>query len=76
MANMAPLKIVSGYFTNGDFHLSGIGGANTPYQVQANTNLATTNWQMIGAATADNAGVIQFDDATANQPQRFYRFSQ
>jgi hypothetical protein len=75
MVNLVPLKIVSGYFTNGVFHLSGIGGANTPYQVQANTNLATTNWQTIGAATADNTGVIQFDDTTANQPQRFYRFS-
>ncbi|HWY32468.1 MAG TPA: hypothetical protein VNX46_17020 [Candidatus Acidoferrum sp.] len=75
MVNLVPLRIMSGYFTNGVFHLSGIGGANTQYQVQANSNLATTNWQTIGVATADNAGVIQFDDTTSNQPQRFYRLS-
>jgi hypothetical protein len=70
------LRILSGYFTNGLFHLVGIGGTNALYQVQASPNLST-NWQTIGTATADNAGAIQFDDAGAsNHPLRFYRFTQ
>jgi len=71
------VKILSGTFTNGGFRLGGFGNGNTTYQVQASTNLATTNWQTIGTATADSSGAIEFDDAGAsNQPQRFYRFSQ
>jgi len=74
--NTVPLKILSGYFTNGLFHLTGIGGTNLQSQVQANSDLTTTNWQTIGTATADSAGTIQFDDTTTtNQPQRFYRLS-
>jgi hypothetical protein len=74
--NAVQLKILSGYFTNGLFHLTGIGGMNLQYQVQANSNLATTNWQTIGTATADSAGMIQFDDTTiTNHPQRFFRLS-
>jgi hypothetical protein len=68
------LKILSSYFTNGVFHLAGIGQTNLPYQVQANADLGTTNWQTIGTATADGTGMIQFDDTTVtNQPRRFYR---
>jgi len=75
-ANAAPLKILSGIFTNGSFHLTGLGLATQPYQIQATTNLATTNWQTLGTATADSAGMIYFDDASAlNQSQRFYRLS-
>lgn len=71
------LEITSGYFTNGLFHLTGIGGENMQYQVQANTNLSTTNWISIGTATADGSGTIQFDDTNAiNQIQKFYRLSQ
>ena len=69
-------KILSGYFTNADFHITGLGAANLQYQMQAAADLATTNWQTIGTATADGAGTIQFDDTTVtNQPQRFYRLS-
>jgi hypothetical protein len=69
-----PLKILSGYFTNGLFHLTGIGGTDLQYQVQASSNLTTVGWQTIGTATADGAGMIQYDDATiTNHPQRFYR---
>jgi hypothetical protein len=75
-ANPLPPKILSGCFTNGLFHLAGIGGMNLQYQVQTSSNLGITNWQTIGTATADSAGMIQFDDTNAtNQPQRFYRFS-
>jgi hypothetical protein len=71
-----PPEILSGYFTNGLFHLTALGGTNLQYQVQANSDLTTTNWQTIGTATADGTGLIQFDDTTVtNQPQRFYRLS-
>ncbi len=74
--NAVPPEILSGYFTNGLFHLTGIGGTNQPYQVRANSDLTTTNWQTIGTATADGVGIIQFDDTSAtNQSQRFYRLS-
>jgi hypothetical protein len=71
------LKILSGTFANGVFHLTGIGGTNAMYQIQASAGLSTTNWQTIGTATANSNGAIQFDDRTAtNRSQRFYRFSQ
>ncbi|MGD0745990.1 MAG: hypothetical protein ABSA45_12630 [Verrucomicrobiota bacterium] len=70
------LKILSGKFTNGAFHLTGSGGADLTYQVQASSDLAATNWQIIGTAIADGAGAIQFDDINAtNLNQRFYRLS-
>jgi hypothetical protein len=70
---VASPEIVSGYFTNGMFHLTGRGGANLQYQVQANSVVTTTNWQTIGTVTADNSGFIQFNDTAAIQPGRFYR---
>ena len=70
------LRILSGAFTNGSFHLTGLGAANTTYQVRATTTLAATNWQTVGAILADNAGWMQFEDTTGtNQPQRFYRLA-
>jgi len=70
------LKILSGSFTNGLFHLIGIGGANLQYQVQASSDLTTTNWQTLGTATADGTGTIQFDDVAAtNFHQKYYRLS-
>jgi hypothetical protein len=74
--NPVPPEILSGYFTNASFRITGLGVSNLQYQVQATANLARTNWQILGTVTADGAGAIQFDDNTAsNQPQRFYRFS-
>ncbi len=76
MLNVVQPKILFGYFTNANFHLTGLGVTNWQYQVQANADLATTNWQTIGTATADSTGMIQFDDTTVtNQSQRFYRLS-
>jgi len=73
---MPVLKILSGSFTNGAFHLTGLGGPNLTYQVQASSGLTTSNWQTLNSVTADSAGTIQFDDLTAtNQSQRFYRLS-
>lgn len=71
------LAITSGYFTNHAFHLTGLGGDNMQYDVQANTNLTTTNWITLGSVTADGSGAIEFDDPDAtNQTQEFYRLSQ
>ena len=70
------LKTFSAGFANGGFRLAGIGNNNTTYQIQASTNLATTNWLTIGTATADGNGNILFDDLSATNAQRFYRFSQ
>jgi hypothetical protein len=72
---MPLLEILSGYFTNGVFHLTGLGVPNAQYQVQANSDLTTTNWQTLGTVTATN-GFIEFDDAYATNQQRFYRLSQ
>jgi hypothetical protein len=70
------LRILSGSFTNSLFHLTGIGCTNLPYQIQASSNTATTNWQTIGTVTSDGTGLIQFDDTNAlSQAQRFYRLS-
>jgi hypothetical protein len=70
------LKLLSGSFTNGLFHLTGIGGTNLQCQVQAITDLSTTNWDTLGTVSADSTGAMQFDDATAtNHAQRFYRLS-
>jgi hypothetical protein len=70
--NVAAPKFLASYFTNGLFHLTATGETNSPYQVQASSNLATANWQTIGTATADGGGLIQFED-TNHQTQRFYR---
>ncbi len=68
------LEILSGSLTNGAFHLTGQGGADFQYQVQANTNLTTTNWETIGTVMANTNGVIVFDDLSATNRARFYRF--
>ena len=69
------LEILFGNFTNGAFYLTAQGGANFQYQVQANSNLTSTNWQTLGPVTADTNGVIRFEDATPTNQQRFYRLS-
>jgi hypothetical protein len=73
-ANPLHLKIISGYLTNADFHLTGLGAPNVQYQIQAATNLGAAHWQTLETVTADNAGTIQFSDgAAADQSRRFYR---
>jgi hypothetical protein len=68
------LEILSGNFSNNVFHLTGQGGAGLIYEVQASSDLTTTNWQTLGGTTADGVGAIQFDDVTAtNHNLRFYR---
>ncbi|HEV2694812.1 MAG TPA: autotransporter-associated beta strand repeat-containing protein [Verrucomicrobiae bacterium] len=60
----------------GALQINGIGISNLTYTVQANTNLATTNWVAIGTTTPPaNTNTLQFTDFNAiSFPQRFYRF--
>ena len=75
-ANLVSPQILSGYFTNAVFHITGLGVTNLQYQIQATTNLEAANWQILGTVIADSAGGIQFDDNTiSNRPQCFYRLS-
>ena len=61
--------------TNGNITLSGSGAPNTTYHVQANTNLASTNWLTISPVTANNLGALIWTDSQAGMyAQRFYRF--
>jgi autotransporter-associated beta strand protein len=61
--------------TNGNVTVSGTGVPNVTYHLQANTNLATTNWGTLGPVTANNLGVLIFTDSQAGTyPARFYRF--
>lgn len=70
------LRILSGRFTNGSFHLTGLGIPHTSYQIQASANLTATNWQTVGIVTANDAGMMEFNDAASTgQPQRFYRLA-
>jgi hypothetical protein len=53
--------------------LFGAGGANATYTILANTNLDTTNWVDIGAASANGSGSFLFYDSNVlSYPQRFY----
>jgi len=54
--------------------LQGAGLSNFTYSIQANTNLAVTNWALIGNATANGSGIFSFTDTNApSLPMRFYR---
>jgi len=56
--------------------LTGCGGSDLLYTVQANTNLATATWINIGSVTAATGGSLQFTDVNAPKfEQRFYRFA-
>ncbi len=60
--------------TNGFKQLQGSGLSNLTYTIQANSNLATTNWLSIGTASANGSGVFSFTDTSAPSfPIRFYR---
>ena len=71
-----PLTIASATPANSKFLLTGLGGSNTVYQVQASTNLAAANWLTIGAVHTDTNGIAQFYDASSTNAQRYYRLSQ
>lgn len=52
--------------------LQGAGTTGGVFTVQANTNLAGTDWVAIGTAPADAAGTLRFTN-TSTLPVRFYR---
>ena len=52
--------------------LKGNGTTGVVYNVQATTNLASTNWTTLGSVTPDATGALQFTNTSAI-PQRFYR---
>jgi hypothetical protein len=59
---------------NGNVTLTGTGGPNLSYHIQANTDLGTTNWVILGPVTADNLGTLIWTDSQADTyPIRFYR---
>lgn len=62
----------------GDFQLTATGMPNELYNVLATTNVAlpVAQWWMIGSATADPSGTINFTDTTATNGSRFYRLGQ
>jgi hypothetical protein len=65
-----------GFQANLGFKLLMLGDAGTNYQVWATTNLAVTDWTMLGTMESTN-GIWRFSDPTAtNFPQRFYRAMQ
>jgi hypothetical protein len=49
----------------GSIQLNGTGYTNLTYTAWANTNLVTTNWIVIGTATANSSGQLQFTDTNA-----------
>jgi hypothetical protein len=59
---------------NGQMQIAGMGLARAQYSVQANVNLATTNWITLGTVVAGTNGAINFTDSNAASfPMRFYR---
>jgi hypothetical protein len=74
------INVPASHFTNIGFvnpnvvQLQGIGVGNVNYQIQANTNLSTTNWVNIGIALADGSGNFLFDASNSTVfPLRFFR---
>jgi hypothetical protein len=72
-----PVLYPPDFLVGGSVNLRGAGAPGQPLTVQANTNLATTNWVDVGQTVADPSGQVQFPDPDAvNHPQRFYRLRQ
>jgi len=67
----APLMQIQGV-SDGTFTLTVTGPAGHTYDIEASEDLIT--WTVIGTATLDASGSLNFTDADApNYPQRFYR---
>jgi hypothetical protein len=56
----------------GEYLLQGDGTPDVVFNVEANTNLATTNWTLVGTAPADATGALRFTNSSVF-PQRFFR---
>jgi hypothetical protein len=73
---LAPRSQISAIasLSNGFTQLQGLGISNLNYTIQANSNLSTTNWIVLGTAPANGSGVFSFTDTNAPSfPMRFYR---
>src|SRR5205814_358340 len=69
-----PTPLISIAAVTNSIQLHGAGLSNLTYTVQANTNLSTTNWLVIGSAPSDTNGLFSLADTNAPQfPRRFYR---
>jgi len=73
-----PLRTLDaiGFQTNLGFKLLMLGAAGTDYDVLVSTNLAVTNWTILGTMQNTNGICRFFDTAATNSPQRFYRAEQ
>ncbi len=71
----AALKIVSiTLLTNGHITLQGVGVPNAAHTIRASPDLSPNSFSSIGTVTANGAGVLEYDDATAvGLPAQFYR---
>ena len=71
--NILVPTVTSVAFLDADhLRITGAGGADVTYTVQASSDLV--NWQEIGTTTADGSGAFEFVDAeAANFTARFYR---
>ena len=70
-----PLHVLNvvGFATNSGFKICMLGQSGKDYTVLANTNLATTNWLIIGAMESTNGTWRFVDTNTALFNRRFYR---
>jgi hypothetical protein len=64
-----------GFQTNLAFKLCMLGVAGTNYQMLVSTNLAVTNWTILGTMESTN-GIWRFFDPAATNSSRFYRAKQ
>jgi subtilase family serine protease len=83
-ANTPTADAVSGPYVSavgksgvGDFNFSWSSSVGLTYQVQYKTNLLQANWSNLGSAIPGTGLPIRFSDtnATASDPQRFYRLA-
>ncbi len=72
--SVTPPVLTGARLANGSFKVSFNSIALTNFTVLASTNLAATNWTLLGAATESSAGKYVFTNAvSAGITQRFYR---
>jgi hypothetical protein len=73
-----PLRTLDaiGFQSNGAFKLLMLGDVGTNYQVLVSTNLAVTNWTVLGTMQNTNGIWRYFDTTATNFAQRFYRAKQ
>jgi hypothetical protein len=65
-----------GFQTSLGFKLLMLGAAGTDYHLLVSTNLAATNWTILGTMQSTNGIWRYFDPAPTDSPGRFYRAKQ